>query len=141
VRHQDVVDVQQNLDVQNLDEDLTYFHRVVRLDVVVHPRLVDVVDADHPEFRMDCFLDVLEEDAVRLVFQMDCFQVVARRDVLVVDAEELDLVQMEYLLDVKVESVVFARSALEFRESLLSESQPLLGQVLSLQLLSSLVLS
>ena len=41
------------------------------------------------------------------MFQMDCFQDVARRDVLVVDAVELDLVQMEYLLDVQVESVEF----------------------------------
>jgi hypothetical protein len=146
VRHQDVVDVQQNLDVQNLDEDLTYFHRVVRLDVVVHlhPQKNfqgDVEVVGHLEFQMDYFQDVLVVDAVRLVFQMDCFQVVARRDVLVVDAEELDLVQMEYLLDVKVESVVFARSALEFRESLLLETRQILGQALFLQLLSSLGLS
>ena len=39
------------------------------------------------------------------MFQMDCFQDVARRDVLVVDAEELDLVQMEYLLGEQVVSV------------------------------------
>jgi hypothetical protein len=90
VHYQDVVDVQQNRDGQIQDEDLTYFHRAVRLDVVVHLHLVGVVVVGHLEFQMDYFQDVLVADAVRLVFQMDCFQDVAHRDVLVEDAVELD---------------------------------------------------
>ena len=38
---------------------------------------------------------------------MDYFQDAVHQDVLVVDAVELDLVQMEYLLDEQVESVEF----------------------------------
>ena len=102
VHHQDVVDVQQNLDVQIRDEDLTYFHRAVHRDVVVHLHLVGVVVVGHLRFQMDYFQDVLEVDAVRLVFQMDCFQDVVRQVVLVVDAVDLNLAQMEYLLDEQV---------------------------------------
>jgi hypothetical protein len=65
VHYQDVVDVQQNRDGQIQDEDLTYFHRAVRLDVVVHLHLVGVVVVGHLEFQMDYFQDVLVADAVR----------------------------------------------------------------------------
>jgi hypothetical protein len=90
VHYQDVVDVQQNRDGQIQDEDLTYFHRAVHQDVVVHLHLVGVEVVGHLEFQMDYFQDVLVADAVRLVFQMDCFQDVAHQDVLVEDAVELD---------------------------------------------------
>jgi hypothetical protein len=89
VRHQDAVDVQQNLDEQNLDVVLPYFHHVVLLDVVVHLFLQmnyqrDVVVVDHPMFQMDYFpddlkLDALAVDEVRLVYQKDYYPDVARQ--------------------------------------------------------------
>jgi hypothetical protein len=89
VLHQDAVDVQQNLDEQNLDVVLPYFHHVVLLDVVVHLFLQmnyqrDVVVVDHPMFQMDYFpddlkLDALAVDEVRLVYQKDYYPDVARQ--------------------------------------------------------------
>lgn len=70
VRYPDVVDVQQNLDGQIQDVDLTCFHREDRRDVVVrlHPQKnfqgVAVVE-DLLKFQKDYFQDVLVEVVVR----------------------------------------------------------------------------
>jgi hypothetical protein len=78
VNHQDVVvGVLQNLDEQNQDVVLPYFHRAVRLDAMVrHLHLVVLVDVDRRKFQMDYFQDALvgAVDVAHLEFRMDYFQ-------------------------------------------------------------------
>jgi histidyl-tRNA synthetase len=78
VNHRDVVVVAlQNLDEQNQDEVLPYFHRAENLDAAVHRlHLAVLVDVDHRKFQMDYFQDALVDavDAAHLEFQMDYFQ-------------------------------------------------------------------
>jgi len=67
----------QNLDEQNQDEVLPYFHRAERPDAAVHRlRLAVLVDVDHRKFQMDYFQDALVDavDVAHLEFQMDYFQ-------------------------------------------------------------------
>ena len=61
VNHRDVVVVAlQNLDEQNQDEVLPYFHRAENLDAAVHRlHLAVLVDVDHRKFQMDYFQDAL----------------------------------------------------------------------------------
>ena len=97
--------MQQNLDEQNLDVVLPYFHHVVLLDVVVRLLLQmnfqrDAVVVDHPMFQMDYFpddlkLDALAVDEVRLVYQKDYCPDVARQVLLEMVALVLDVEQWD----------------------------------------------